>query len=120
MMKVQIHETTFDGHPVPGSGKIFYGENAGEIIELMRFQSPFTADMTNAQYMNEILSKIAPEKLEPIADEKEFLSRLAEKGFLSFLPCQEINFDAVQETASPSAEKPNDGPPRTENNEGIK
>ena len=97
MIKVQIHETTFDGKPVPGSGKIFYGETASEIIGLMRFKSPFTADMTNAQYMDEIISKIIPEKQEAIADENDFLRRLGEKGFISFLPCQEITQNPNQE-----------------------
>jgi hypothetical protein len=104
MVKVQIHETTFDGKPIPESGKIFYGESAGEIIELMRFQSPFTADMTNAQYMNEIFSKVAPEKQAAIADESDFLRKLAEKGFISFLPNQEVNSGPIQEV-TPCADK---------------
>jgi hypothetical protein len=52
----------------------------------MKLQSPFTADMTARQYIDNILAKIMPEGERSELDATEFLSKLAEQGFISFLP----------------------------------
>jgi hypothetical protein len=52
----------------------------------MKLQSPFTADMTARQYIDNILAKILPEGEATELDATEFLTKLAEQGFISFLP----------------------------------
>ncbi len=86
MIKLQMHQTTLDGKPLPGTGKIISGEDAYEVIEAMKMQSPFTADMTERQYIDNILSKFLPEEESTELDATDFLTKLASQGFLSFLP----------------------------------
>ena len=85
MIKLQMHQMTLDGKPLPETGKVVSGNDAGEVIEAMKFQSPFTADMTEREYIDNILSKIMPSEKVVELDATEFLTKLA-KGFLSFLP----------------------------------
>ena len=86
MIKLQMHQMSLDGKPLPETGIVVSGNDAGEVIEVMKFQSPFTADMTEREYINNILSKIMPSEKVVELDATEFLTKLAEKGFLSFLP----------------------------------
>ncbi len=86
MIKLQMHQMTLDGKPLPETGKVVSGNDAGEVIEAMKLQSPFTADMTEREYIDNILSKIMPFEKVVELDATEFLTKLAEKGFLSFLP----------------------------------
>jgi hypothetical protein len=86
MIKLQIHQTTLEGKPLPETGKIVSGEDAYEVIEAMKMQSPFTADMTARQYIDNVLAKIIPKGETTELDVTEFLTKLAEKGFISFLP----------------------------------
>jgi hypothetical protein len=86
MIKLQMHQTSLEGKPLRGTGEIISGDNANEIIEIMKLKSPFTADMSNQEYMDNILSKIKPNKDLRDIDATEFLSQLAENGFISFLP----------------------------------
>jgi len=90
MIKLQMHQMTLDGKPLPETGKVVSGNNAGEVIEAMKFQSPFTADMTEREYIDNILSKIMPSEKVVELDATEFLTKLAEKGFLSFLPEEDL------------------------------
>ena len=90
MIKLQMHQTTLEGKPLTGTGKIVSGEDAYEVIEAMKIQSPFTADMTARQYIDNVLSKIMPEGETTELDATEFLTKLAEQGFISFLPTNEI------------------------------
>ena len=63
----------------------------------MKMQSPFTADMTARQYIDNVLAKILPEN-EKELDATEFLTKLAEKGFISFLPEDDIYPSRLMET----------------------
>jgi hypothetical protein len=86
MIKLQMHQTTLEGKPLSETGTVISGADAHEIIEAMKLQSPFTADMTARQYIDNILAKIMPEGERSELDATEFLSKLAEQGFISFLP----------------------------------
>ena len=86
MIKVQIHPATVEGKPLPGTGEIISGKNASEIIEAMKLQSPFTACLTEREYINGVLGKIMSDDELVYIDATEFLTKLAEKGFISFLP----------------------------------
>ncbi|MDD5598117.1 MAG: DUF5049 domain-containing protein [Victivallaceae bacterium] len=86
MIKLQMHQTTLEGKPLSDTGKVLSGADAYEVIEAMKLQSPFTADMTARQYIDNILAKIMPEGEATELDATEFLSKLAEQGFISFLP----------------------------------
>ncbi len=85
-MKVQIHETTLEGKPVNETGRILCGENAAQIVEAMKQESPFTACLTEREYIDNVLSKIMENGESTELDATEFLTKLAEKGFISFLP----------------------------------
>jgi hypothetical protein len=86
MIKLQMHQTTIEGKPLSETGKIVSGADAREVIEAMKIQSPFTADMTARQYIKSVLAKIMPEDETTELDATEFLTKLAERGFISFLP----------------------------------
>jgi hypothetical protein len=86
MIKLQMHQTTLNGKPLSETGKVISGADAYEVIEAMKLQSPFTADMTARQYIDNILAKILPEGEATELDATEFLTKLAEQGFISFLP----------------------------------
>jgi hypothetical protein len=86
MIKLRMHQTTLNGKPLSETGKVISGADAYEVIEAMKLQSPFTADMTTRQYIDNILAKILPEGERSELDATEFLSKLAEQGFISFLP----------------------------------
>jgi hypothetical protein len=86
MIKLQMHQTTIEGKPLSETGKIVSGEDAYEVIEAMKIQSPFTADMTAREYIKSVLAKIMPEGETTEINATEFLTKLAERGFISFLP----------------------------------
>ena len=86
MIKLQMHQTTIEGKPLSETGKIVSGADAREVIEAMKIQSPFTADMTAREYTKSVLAKIMPEGETTELDATEFLTKLAEQGFISFLP----------------------------------
>jgi hypothetical protein len=86
MIKLQMHQTTIEGKPLSETGKIVSGADAHEVIEAMKIQSPFTADMTTRQYIKSVLAKIMPEGETTEINATEFLTKLAERGFISFLP----------------------------------
>lgn len=103
MIKLQMHQTTLEGKPLTETGKIVSGEDAYEVIEAMKIQSPFTADMTARQYIDNVLSKIMPKNETTELDATEFLTKLAERGFISFLPTNEI--EPTNEEVAPCADK---------------
>ena len=86
MIKLQMHQTTIEGKPLSETGKIVSGADACEVIEAMKIQSPFTADMTAREYIKSVLAKIMPEGETTEINATEFLTKLAERGFISFLP----------------------------------
>ena len=104
MVKVQIHPATVEGKPLPGSGEIISGKNASEIVEAMKLQSPFTACLTEREYIDGVLGKIMSDDEWGYIDATEFLTKLAEKGFISFLPDNEPLSVATAEV-TPCADK---------------
>jgi len=100
MIKLQMHQATLDGKPLPETGKIVSGEDAYEVIEAMKFQSPFTADMSEREYIDNVLSKIMKDGESTELDATDFLTKLAERGFISFLPCEDINPVPIEEVTS--------------------
>lgn len=103
-MKVQIHETTLEGKPVNETGRVLRGENAGEIVEAMKQESPFTACLTEREYIDGVLSKIMPYEESTELDATKFLTKLAEKGFISFIPDDET-LPAMTTEVAPCADK---------------
>jgi len=104
MLKVQIHPATVEGKPLPGSGEIISGENASEIIEAMKLQSPFTACLTEREYIDNVLSKIMENGESTELDATEFLTKLAERGFISFLP-ENVTDMPPESEVTPCADK---------------
>ena len=104
MVKVQIHPATVEGKPLPGSGEIISGENASEIIEAMKLQSPFTACLTEREYIDNVLSKIMENGESTELDATEFLTKLAERGFISFLP-ENVTDMPPESEVTPCADK---------------
>ena len=98
MIKLQMHQTTLEGKPLSETGKIVSGEDAYEVIENMKMQSPFTADMTARQYIDNVLAKILPTGDSTELDATEFLTKLAEQGYISFLPDDDIYPSRLMET----------------------
>jgi hypothetical protein len=98
MIKAQIHEATLDGIPLDDTGAIIEGNDALEVIEAMKLKSPFTTDMTEHEYIDYVLSKIMSEGESTKLNATEFLSKLAEKGFLSFLPDEPLETSCISET----------------------
>ncbi|MFA6717128.1 MAG: DUF5049 domain-containing protein [Victivallales bacterium] len=86
MIKAQIHETSLDGFPLDETGTVIQGNNAHEAVEAMKMKSPFTADMTVTEYIGYVLGKVMPEDRSTELDATEFLTRLAARGLISFLP----------------------------------
>ncbi len=83
-MKIVIHSTTFDGKPLEADGTILGGKTALEVVQVMQNQTPFTMACSMEKYMQGILAQIgeARENIEP----EEFLSILAQRRLLEFLP----------------------------------
>jgi hypothetical protein len=104
MIKAQIHETTLDGFPLDETGTVIQGNDAYEAVEAMKMKSPFTADMAVAEYIDYVLGKVMPEDKPTGLDATEFLTRLAARGLISFLPANEIE-PAIEEVTS-CADKP--------------
>ncbi len=104
MVKVQIHPATVEGKPLPGSGEIISGKNASEIVEAMKLQSPFTACLTEREYIDNVFSKIMENGESTELDATEFLTKLAEKGFISFLP-ENVTDMPPESEVTPCADK---------------
>jgi hypothetical protein len=88
-MKIQFHETTAEGKPLPGTGKIIEGIDALEIVNHMRKQTVLSAAVSPCGYMLSqlgMLGRIAPPLPEPPEHAApEFLSRMASSGRISFV-----------------------------------
>ncbi len=90
-MRIRIHPETTDGKPIPGSGTVIAAETPTGLVELMRLQSPFSGELPVAEYRYEVLLRIeGPERRslpdDPEAADIEFLTRLAERARIEFLP----------------------------------
>lgn len=90
-MRIRIHPETTDGKPIPGSGKIIAADTPSALVELMRLQSPFSGELPVAEYRDEVLLRTEGPGRRPLPDspeaaDVEFLTRLAERARIEFLP----------------------------------
>ena len=86
-MKIRIHDTDFEGHPLDCSGDYFTGETALDIVEAMGM-NPFQSHLTPHGLMYETL-EIIGQKAFPLPEDLEkaaiaFLQRLTALGYAKF------------------------------------
>ena len=86
-MKIRIHDTDFEGHPLDCSGEFFSGKTALDIVERMSM-NPFQSHLTPHGFMAEMLAAIG-QKAFPLPDDLEkaaiaFLQRLTALGYAEF------------------------------------
>ena len=86
-MKIRIHETDFEGHPLDCSGEFFSGKTALDVIEGMSM-NPFQSHLTPHGFMAEMLAAIG-QKAFPLPEDLEtaaiaFLQRLTALGYAKF------------------------------------
>lgn len=96
-MKIRIHETDFEGHPVECTGEFFTGKNALDIVEQMKM-NPFTASLKPVEFMRQVLDFNGQSEFElpedPDAAAVAFLQRLTATRFAKFeLEDFELNVD---------------------------
>jgi hypothetical protein len=86
-MKIRIHETDFEGHPVECTGEFFHGKTAMDIVEGMKM-TPFTASMEPLEFMRQVLKQngmeanALPEEADAAA--VAFLQQLTAHGFAKY------------------------------------
>ena len=112
-MRIRIHPETTDGKPIPGTGKVIAADTPTALVELMRLQTPFTAEMHVDEYCDDVLLRLEgpdypllPETRE--AADAEFLTRLAQHRRIEFLPedlVPEEPESAEDTEATPCADK---------------
>ena len=86
-MKIRIHETDFEGHPLDCSGEFFSGKTALDIVERMSI-NPFQSHLTPHGFMAEMLAAIG-QKAFPLPEDPEtaalaFLQKLTALGYAEF------------------------------------
>ena len=56
-MKIRIHETDFEGHPVDCTGEFFFGSTAIAVVEEMKM-NPFLNHLSAQEFMGQLLAAI--------------------------------------------------------------
>lgn len=89
-MRIRIHPETTEGKPIPGTGPVLEAEGPAGLVETMHQQTPFTAEMPLAAYMDRVLAHVQgeariPLPVDPEPAAVEFLTRLARHGRIEFL-----------------------------------
>lgn len=89
-MRIRIHPETTEGRPIRGNGTVIAAETPSGLVELMRLQTPFSAEMTTAEYRDEVLRRVeGPDRRplpgDPASADIEFLARLAQQARIVFL-----------------------------------
>jgi len=89
-MRIRIHPETTDGKPIPGTGPVLEAEGPAGLVDAMHGETPFTAEMPLAAYMDRVLAHVqgegrAPLPADPEAAAVEFLTRLAVCARIEFL-----------------------------------
>jgi len=90
-MRIRIHPETTDGKPIPGNGTVIAADTPSGLVEMMRLQTPFSAELPLAEYRDEVLLRVEGPKRRPLPDDPaaadiEFLTRLAQNARIEFLP----------------------------------
>lgn len=83
-MFIRVHDTNFEGRPVPNSGCDYKGENALGIVTAMQM-NPFNASLKPTDYMRKTLDRISMQDVilpsDPNAAAEVFLQTLVDSGF---------------------------------------
>ncbi|OPZ24765.1 MAG: hypothetical protein BWZ02_02767 [Lentisphaerae bacterium ADurb.BinA184] len=90
-MRIRIHPETTEGKPIPGDGTVLAAGTPSGLVELMRLETPFSAELTTAGYRDEVLLCVEgpghrPLPEDPASADIEFLTRLAQNARIEFLP----------------------------------
>ena len=104
-MKMIIRATDKEGRPVPETGQFIEGGDCLALVEQMRAQTPFTAQQTPDEYMEDLLARL-PEK-PPVrggnAEQRaaDFLSALATHGLVEFVADKVAHAEVVMTLEDP-------------------
>ena len=83
-MFIRVHDTNFEGRPVPNSGCDYRGENALVIVAEMQMD-PFNASLKPNDYMRKTLDRISMQDVvlpsDPNAAAEVFIQTLVDSGF---------------------------------------
>ena len=86
-MKIRIHDTDFEGHPLDCSGDYFTGETALDIVEGMTM-NPFQSHLTPIEFMEQTLATIGDKEFslpeDPETAAPAFLQKLTALGYAEF------------------------------------
>jgi hypothetical protein len=103
-MLILLRESDPHGEPLIGSGLLIPGETALEIVRKMHLASPFREDSL-VLYMRRVLRGVGDGKASPGGPPeqaaREFLARLARRGFVEFLPQQSVQRASGQAAGVP-------------------
>jgi len=104
-MLILLRESDPSGQPLIGNGLLIPGETALEIVRKMHLASPFRRDSL-VLYMRRVLSGVGDVKASPGGPPeqaaREFLERLARRGFVEFLPQQPAQQTVGQAAGAPA------------------
>jgi hypothetical protein len=109
-MRIRIHPETTDGKPIPGSGTVIAAETPCGLVELMRLQTPFSGELPIDEYRDEVLLRTEGPERRPLPDgpeaaDIEFLTRLAERARIEFLPDDVLPEEPAPEEVTVCADK---------------
>ena len=86
-MKIRIHDTDFEGHPLDCSGEYFFGKTALDIVEGMTM-NPFQSHLTPHKFMEQTLATIGEKEFslpeDPETAALAFLQKLTALGYAEF------------------------------------
>jgi len=110
-MRIRIHPETTEGKPIPGTGPVLEADGPPGLVEAMHQQTPFTAEMPLAAYMDRVLAHVQGEARIPLPGDPEaaaveFLTRLGRHGRIEFMADDLVSDDAqagANHTAEASA-----------------
>ena len=86
-MKIRIHDTDFEGHPLDCSGEYFSGKTALDVVEGMTL-NPFQSHLTPIEFMEQTLTTIGDKEFslpeDPETAAPAFLQKLTALGYAEF------------------------------------
>ncbi len=107
-MRIRIHPETTEGKPIQGTGPVLEADGPAGLVEAMHQQTPFTAEMPLAAYMDRVLAHVQGEGRTPLPGDPEaaaveFLTRLARHARIEFL-ADDLAADEAQADPNQTAE----------------
>jgi hypothetical protein len=89
-MKILIRSMDAHGAPLP-DGQMVCGSDSLELVEILHSQTPFTTGKPLLNYLADVLQLVEGPHAKPLPQEprkaaEEFLSRLASRGLVEYLP----------------------------------